>query len=318
MRRQLLLSLLIGFSSLSLVAQDADARRMGGGKSIGRQSQPVEQRQAPAQPQAPAANTQQSSAASPQQAAAPAAAQNPVAPAKQPNRMLGALGGIAAAVGIAALLSHFGLAGAAAEFIGSLLLVLAVVAIGVFLFRRLSGQPARPAYAGPAAAGTSPQAPQQQRAAAPLPSAGYNPSLTAAANAMAEGRAQTEWSIPADMDVENFLHYSKVHFVRLQASWDAGDLEDIRAFTTPEMFAELKLQLNSRGPVQHPTDVEQVEAELLGVETTRREEIASVRFTGRMREDGALEAQPFEEVWNLSRPASRQSGWLLAGIQQPD
>ncbi len=318
MRKNLMLGLLIGFSSLSLVAMDADAKRMGGGKSIGRQSQPVEQRQAPAQPQSTA--PQQQSAAPQQNASSTQTAAQPTAPAKKSNPMLGALGGIAAALGIAALLSHFGLAGAAAEFIGTLLLVLAVVAVGVFLFRRLRGQPAQPAYAG---MGTPPQHPAAQpeasapaaqlRESAAQPS--YNPSLTAAANAMAEGKTLTDWSIPADMDVENFLHYSKVNFVRLQASWDSGNLEDIREFTSPAMFAELKLQLNERGERENITDVVSVEAELLGVEITPKEEIASVRYTGFMREGKDAAAEPFDEVWNLVRPASRKSGWVLAGIQ---
>ncbi|WP_247364106.1 Tim44 domain-containing protein, partial [Ralstonia pseudosolanacearum] len=128
--------------------------------------------------------------------------------------------------------------------------------------------------------------------------------------------AQQPWGVPADFDTQAFLRNAKVYFVRLQAAWDAGNLNDIREFTTPEMFAEIKMDLTDRGTVPNKTDVVSVEAELLGIETHPTEYLASVRFSGMIREETSAPAQPFAEVWNLTKPTQGSGGWVLAGIQQ--
>jgi predicted lipid-binding transport protein (Tim44 family) len=112
------------------------------------------------------------------------------------------------------------------------------------------------------------------------------------------------------------LRHSKTYFLRLQAAWDKADSNDIREFTTPEMFAELRMQLQERGAADNHTDVVTLDAELLGIETADTEYLASVKFTGMIKEDGAAVAAPFAEVWNLSKPSAGQGGWILAGIEQ--
>ncbi|KAF7961526.1 hypothetical protein AWV80_32385 [Cupriavidus sp. UYMU48A] len=104
--------------------------------------------------------------------------------------------------------------------------------------------------------------------------------------------------------------------MRLQAAWDAGNLDDIREFTTPEMFAEIKMDLSERGAEVNKTDVVTLEAQLLGIESSPSQHLASVRFSGMIRERAGEAAQPFGEVWNLAKPVSGTGGWLLAGIQQ--
>jgi predicted lipid-binding transport protein (Tim44 family) len=106
-----------------------------------------------------------------------------------------------------------------------------------------------------------------------------------------------------------------VNFVRLQTAFDNNRADDLREFTSPEMFAELSLDLMQRGQDQHATDVVTLDARLLGVEQVDASELASVRFEGMLRE-GEAAATPFVEVWNFTRPADRSSGWVLAGIQQ--
>ena len=85
--------------------------------------------------------------------AAPAAAQ----PAR--NRWLGPIAGLAAGLGIAALLSHFGLgeafAGAMANMIMIALIVLAAVMLFRFIMRKRQGNNT-PAYAGAGSASGSP------------------------------------------------------------------------------------------------------------------------------------------------------------------
>jgi predicted lipid-binding transport protein (Tim44 family) len=107
-----------------------------------------------------------------------------------------------------------------------------------------------------------------------------------------------------------------VHFYRLQASWDRRNLEDLSEFTTPEVFAELRTQLAEQAGSTQPNEVVTLEAELLGIDEGLSDWLASVRFSGEMREDGAHAAEPFQEIWNLSKRKDGRSGWLLAGIQQ--
>ncbi|HVL59347.1 MAG TPA: Tim44-like domain-containing protein, partial [Burkholderiaceae bacterium] len=122
--------------------------------------------------------------------------------------------------------------------------------------------------------------------------------------------------VPAGFDVEGFLRNAKVYFIRLQAAFDAADLNDLREFTSPQMFAELKMQIDERRGAANVTEVVALDAELLGVHSSEHEHLASVRFTGLIREAAGATAQPFDEAWNFTRPAHGGGGWVLAGIQQ--
>lgn len=301
-------------------ALDANAKRMGGSRSIGKQSSTVTQQrqQAPAQ-QTP---TQQP-AQQPAQQAAPAtagAAGAAAAAAKPKRNWAGMLGGLAAGLGIAALLSHFGLGGAAASFFANLILIALVAFVVIWLIRKFRGGSQRnqqPAYAGAGnVGGMGGNAEPMLRQQTSTPAA--NPVMPAASAAPVAGEAvaQQPWGVPADFDTEAFLRNAKVHFVRLQAAWDAGNLDDIREFTTPEMFAEIKMDLAERGTEVNKTDVVTLEGQMLGIESSPTQHLASVRFSGMIRERAGEAAQPFAEVWNLAKPVSGTGGWLLAGIQQ--
>ncbi len=295
-------------AGLSLAIPEADARRLGGGKSFGRQSTAPIQRDA-----------------RPPQAAPQQAPQRPgAAPGQTGNRWLAPLAGIAAGLGLAALASHLGLG----EAMGTVLLMLLLVVGAVFVFRALAARRGasgpQPAYQGGYSAS------QLGREAAVRYSADDSavhsgtqtgaqtgPAVRAAADFAASGEAQAG-RIPAGFDVEGFERNAKVQFVRLQAVFDAGDTKDLREFTTPEMYAELALQIDERRGAENRTDVVTLDATLLGIESTPQEHVASVRFSGMIREDAGGQATPFDEVWNLVKPASGPGGWVLAGIQQLD
>ena len=104
-------------------------------------------------------------------------------------------------------------------------------------------------------------------------------------------------------------------FIRLQAANDVGDLNDLRAFTTPEMFASIKLDLQDRGNATQRTDVVRVDAEVLDLAREAERQIVSVRFHGLINEDSAPVAVPFDEVWHLVKPADGSREWAIAGIQ---
>src|SRR5690606_37523243 len=121
----------------------------------------------------------------------------------------------------------------------------------------------------------------------------------------------------ADFDVESFLKHAKRSFIALQAANDARDVEDIRAYTTPELFAELKQQIDERGDVAQQTEVVFIDAALLDVTTQGNQAVASVRFTGELREAPDALAEPFDEIWHVEKDLNdSRSAWLLAGIQQ--
>lgn len=297
-----------------VIGEVAEAKRLGGGKTFGRQSGSVTQRDA-LPPQAPR-NT-----AAPQQSQPAAAATNPAAQAGQAaagNRWLAPVAGLAAGLGLAALASHLGFG----EELASLMLMLLLAAAAFIVIRLVlarRGGPARPAmqtaYANSGVGGEASvryaPLPEQARGGAYAPPAPVvQPPPSAAAPAT--------WRIPAGFDVEGYVRNAKVQFVRLQTAYDAGDLDDLREFTSPEMFAELRLQLQERQGASNRTDVVQLEAELLGIESGAADHMASVRFTGLIRESESTPARPFDEVWNLTKPADGRGGWVLAGIQQLD
>ncbi len=121
---------------------------------------------------------------------------------------------------------------------------------------------------------------------------------------------------PPDFDSADFLRQAKSSFIRMQAAWDKADTDDLSQFTTPEIFAELKAQIGDRGPSPESTEVVTIEANVLGVETVGDKYLASVKFNGTIKAPASAPAEPFVEVWNMSKPVKGASSWTLAGIQQ--
>lgn len=279
MKRYLMI-LMIALTSISLFAASAEAKRFGGGGSIGKQRTMTPQ----AAPKAPAA--------APAPSAAPAAA-----PAAGGNKWLGPLAGLAIGAGLGAMMAHFGMG----EGMGNILLIVLVIGAVFLVLSMLRKKQAQPAmqYAGAGAPYNEPA--PAQTAAAPGGSLG----------APAEAR-----NIPADFPVESFLRSAKTSFIRLQAANDRKDLNDIREYTTPEMYAEISMQMQERDNSAQRTDVVRIDGELLSVAYEGDMAIASVRFTGSLTENnGAPEA--VDEIWHVQKNLrDDKSVWLLAGIQQ--
>lgn len=324
-KRLAVLSLIGVLVAGAFVPVDAEAKRMGGSRSVGRQTQMAP---SPSPTSPSSAGPQRAQQAQPAQqnaaAAAPTAGAN--AAAQPRNRWLGPLAGIAAGLGIGALLSHFGLGEGLAQFLSNALLIGLVVIAGLALFRFIARK-RRPdlAYShGHGATATS-----QPRDVSPLTHASSQATQGTSASSPhalhvpggalhsdAPRTAAQGGAIPAGFDQANFVRTAKVSFVRLQAAWDKGDQGDIYEFTTPEMFAEIKMDLEARGKQANRTDVVELKAQLLGVEEHGSEQLASVRFDGLIRENEGEAAQPFSEVWNFVSDTQRATAWRLAGIQQ--
>lgn len=294
---------------LTLAAGDADAaKRFGGGKSSGMQRQEM------SQPKSPNA-TPATPAQAPGAAATPARSQAAAgAPAAQPKRSwMGPLAGLAAGIGLAALASHFGFGEELASMMMMGLLAVGVMlVIGFFMRRRAAAQ--KPALAGMggmhySAAGASPA--PAETPSAPAFGGGSSAAVTATAAA-----ASSVGNIPADFDAEAFVRNAKLNFIRLQAANDARNLDDIREYTTPEMFAEIKMGWMDQAAGTDKTDVVTLNAEVLDVAEEATRYIVSVRFTGLLREEANASPEVIDEIWHLTKPRSGSGGWLVAGVQQ--
>jgi len=281
---------------LTLPMGDAEAaRRLGGGKSTGMQRQ---MNTPPAAPSKSATTT----------------AGKPAAAAQAPGRSwMGPLAGLAAGLGLAALASYLGFGEELATMLMIGLLVMAVmVVIGLVMRRRAAGQ--QPAMAGAGSRGMQySRLGGEQAPATPRP---YDLSMPGSSAAESTAEATRAAGIPADFDVAGFVRNAKVGFIRLQAANDAHNLDDIREFTTPEMFAELKMNIDERGNAPQETDVLSINADVLEVVEEASRYIVSVRFTGDVREGAGAPAEAVDEIWHMVKPRDGKSGWLLAGIQQ--
>ena len=267
------------FLALGLMVQDAEAARLGGGRSMGAQRSSV----------APNKSMQQTP---PSQAApaAPAAAPKPAG-----NRWLGPIAGLAAGLGLGWLIGQGGMMGS--------LLMMALVGFAVFFVIRLLTRPKTAGNMQYAGMGN-------QRAAAPPPS------LAPGIGAAPVFGAQPQPNIPAGFDTAGFLHQAKLNFIKLQAVHDSGKLDELREFTTDEMFESIKQDLQQHGASGQQTDVVTLDADLLEALTEGDTHWASVRFSGMIRENANAQPESFQEIWNLAKPVSGATGWVLAGIQQ--
>lgn len=307
--KTLFVSLAIALTTATLFVADADARPLGGKKSIGMKRDSVNQNTATP----PSQNT-----VAPAKPAAPAAAPAPAAPAPSGmSKWLGPLAGLAAGGLLASLLMGGGFGGIKMFDI----LLIAGLAFGAFMIWRAmarrknadasantmqyAGAAAAP-YATPTGAGSAPRA---------TPEIGSRLADGHASTAAIDAATHAP-RIPADFEVEPFLRQGRVAFARLQAANDARDLNDIRDFTTPEMYAELAMQIQERGNAPQRTEILTMDTKLLEVVTEGNRKIASVRFTGTFRDtQGPVES--LDEVWHVTkRLDDPQSTWLLAGIQQ--
>lgn len=309
-----LTALAVVLAGVGMVASpmDAEAKRLGGGRPAGIQ------RQMPAK-QPPAATPNQ---APNQQQAVPGQQAGQQAPAVQPGKRswLGPIAGLAAGLGIAALMSHLGMGEAFGNFMTMALLALVAFMVIGWIMRRMRGG-AAPA-GGPQLAGAG--APfnlgngaggyNNPQPAAPQPMQRQAFAQDAAAMAPASGGV----ALPPGFDAQDFTRVAKMIFIRMQAANDAANIEDLRKFTTPELFASLRLDIQERGQAANQTDVMQLDAELVDTAKEQGQWIASVRFHGLIREEVNAGAQPFNELWHLVKPVEGQGDWAIAGITPLD
>ena len=284
-----LVALTLAFALLAAFSFDAEAARLGGGRSAGRQSSQVTQREAAHQQ--PAAPGQQQAA-------------------QQPRRQWGGLlGGLAAGLGLAWLANALGLG----EGFASVLLIALLVMAGMAVLRMRRGSAAQAAGspAWPAANSYNPAKVGNDASARPWERAATTAGGSMIGSALSGPQG---WGIPAGFDIAGFTEAARRNFISLQAAWDKGDEAALRAMMTDEMLAETRARLAERGGQPSQTVVNMLQAQLLGIEELPAEYMASVEFSGLITEDGNGPS-PFREAWNMTKPKTGPGGWLVAGIQ---
>lgn len=280
------------------VPVDAEAKRLGGGTNLGKQSSGM-QRQA--QPAATAQRPAQPNAAQ------AAAGQRPASGA---SRWLGPLAGLAAGGLLASMFFGDGFEG----FQIMDFLLIALLAVGGFmLFRMWKRNQAKPAMAAAGVGGGFPHAgsaPAYERRGQP-DSGALHPGMGARGGPVAGDHQSPSW-----FDGAGFLQGAKSHFINLQAAWDQADFDSIREYMTPELFADLQRERLKTEGIQS-TEVVRLDAELIGVRREADLVVASVLFSGLIREDANGVAEAFSEIWHVQhRWDGAEGDWYIAGIQQ--
>ena len=320
MRKTLALFAVVLTLGMTAMSFDAEAaRRLGGGKSVGTQRSNVT---------APPANTPGGATNAPSQAApaaGTAAAAGAPAAAAAKRSWMGPIAGLAAGLGLAALMSHLGLGAAFANFLMIALLVMAVLAVVAFVMRkRAAAQSGAMAGAGGVGRMGSPFGQPQQTAYQ-----GNEPAMQPRGGSLIGSRlgagtgepwapasAGVTGSIPADFDAAGFAKNAEDQFMALQAANDAADLVRLRSYLTPEMFEAVKADIEERGNAPQQTQVFGLNAQVLDVAEEGNQYVVSVRFQGSVRDEVGAIPEDLDEIWHLVKPKQGMGGWVIAGIQQ--
>ncbi|BCG27891.1 hypothetical protein TUM18999_60820 [Pseudomonas tohonis] len=271
------LALCVGLT-LSL---DANAKRMGGGKTFG--SAPTHQTRQ-AQPNTPAAT--------------------PTAPGRQPaaasgaSRWLGPLAGLAAGGLLASMFMGDGFQGM--QIFDFLIIALIAFVIFRFIAARKRQQQGQPAMAG---APFQREMPQQQ---API----------FGSTAAQAPVAQRAFNAPSWFNEERFIEAGREHFMSLQQHWDAAEMDKIAEFVTPQMLSFLKEERASLGDGFQSTYIDNLQVQLDGIDELADKTVATLTFNGVSKTSRFDQGEVFSESWRMERANGDNQPWLVAGIRQ--
>ena len=285
------------FLCLHMAAPDADAARMGGGKSFGGKSSYSKTAPAPR-----AAQQQQGTSVNRQNQAQTAGA---AGTGMMGSGFRGMMGGLLAGSLLGALFfggPHSGF-GIMDMVLVALLAFMALKVIRMIMARRA---PAEVVGGG--------NAPPENFSPRPDP---WKAMDDASGGGSSSGAAAGGPDIRLDgFDQDDFLRGAKMVYVRLQEAWDKRDVEDIAAFATPAILNEVKEQAEA-DPNPSKTEIMLVNASLVSAERDGDDEVATVFFDVLLREnpDAKVPGQ-VRELWHFIRPAGSTQSWRLDGIQQ--
>ena len=315
--KRLLVLALAAVAALAMVQRDvADAARMGGGRSFGTQRQSI------APPAARTAPSAQRAPAPPRNPVMPAQARRhrcrprpPTAARRRPpsgtSRWLGPIAGIAAGLGLAALLSHFGLSGRLRQ----------PPADRASRDRRDSrcacSSRARAAAAAPMRYARRRGMRRATSNAASPSNAAREPRIEPACGRRRRRGGRAPAAIPPGFDADAVRRAGEAAVPPAAGGVRRGDRDDARRRDDARDACRNRARSRRARRARRRPKSSTLDADVLEVVHAKAtSHCASVRFTGTLREDGAPTPKPFDEVWNLVKPVDGTSGWLLAGIQQ--
>lgn len=278
MQRFLSIALAMCLSLGLTMSFDAEAKRMGSGKSFG--SAPSHQaRQAPAQ----------------QQQAAPAAAGRQPAAASGASKWMGPLAGLAAGGLLAAMFMGDGFEG---------LQIMDMLIFGLIAFLLFRFLAARRQQANPATANGAPM----QREMPTAPTSIFGGSSAAAIKPVINA--------PAWFNEQSFVSAGREHFLSLQQHWDANEMDKIAEFVTPQLLEFLSRERADLGDGFQSTYIDNLDVQLDGVDDHSDKTIATLTFTGVAKTSRFDQGETFSESWRLERQVGENQPWLVAGIRQ--
>ena len=307
-----MLALTVVCVGLTSVVTDADAARLGGKKSSGMQRS-SEQMSTPSVNQGfNKTTTPQNNAQTTANSTSPAQP-SPVQQPSTARKWLGPIAGIAAGLGVAALLSHLGLGEGLASVLSMVLLAglaFMVIRFALSFFNRQKTQAAGTGvYGGDFRKAQDSMHFKREQTPPPASPNVFQtpPASSGSTNALKQA---------SHVDSEAFLRTAKGFFIRLQTANDKKDMDDLRRFLTPEMFAETQLQIMERGAEVQTSEVVSLNATLVSLVTEDSHDIGSVRFTAQLKMNGALMPEDVSEIWHFTKWSNHANEWSLAGIQQ--
>ncbi|MDO6512811.1 Tim44 domain-containing protein [Neptuniibacter sp. 2_MG-2023] len=277
------------------LAETADAKRLGGGSSFGKSFFSSKKTQpAPTQKQPSATNTQNKAAGT----------------APKRSGFGGMMAGLLAGGIFGALL--FGGAFDGIQFMDLLLIAGVIFIIYKIMSMRKQSRPQQSAYTnGAQQYEINPHTQPMEREARAEPEAEFKP-MPSFSSGWGESN---EIKVPSWFNQTAFLAGAQEHFVNLQKAWDANNWDEIKTYTSPEMFALLKAE-RAKSPEQQTTEVVSVMAEVANFIEEKDEAIVSINFYGWLKEN-TDEATEFNETWHLSRDMRQpDADWFIVGIQQ--
>lgn len=286
------------FSTFAM-PDDADARRFGGGRSIGRTTT--------VRPSAPAGVTTNQQRFNQQQNAA--MSNNAGAAAINRRGMFGGLfGGLLAGTLLGSLLSGGGFAGGGLlDFI--ILGLLIYFGLKFFRNRQQNNNQSSSRSSSFRNEYSSQDINQNQM---------QNQASNAASawdNLRSERSQQASTSSAAGtFNTEEFLDGAKKLYVRMQESWDLRDIEDIKQFTSPIMHKDIEEQFKE-DPTPSKTQIILINPSVLEVKQEGDYEQVAVLFDVLLKEAESPENEQVKEIWNFSRNKAKKGTWVLDGIQ---
>ena len=122
-------------------------------------------------------------------------------------------------------------------------------------------------------------------------------------------------SAASAVDTQAFLHVARQSFLQMQAAWDRADLLAMGVLASESLLEDLREQLAQRVQGGNHTEVLELHARLVATEDLHEAFLASVEFSGLIREQRGDTAAPFRELWMLAKIKSLDAGWRLARVQ---